>query len=649
MVSEIFSQPATCPPTHPRWFKSGWFADGLFVLVAILLTLALIEPPWTRLGSECLGVHSSASFGAFPDTVDSIANLVFQKWFHFSVTELGEWPLGHSRYLLFPYGGSHGAAFDGLLPAVLVGALSFLFPLPIAYNLAILSAFVFLAVACYRLGVFLWGRSVTAWVTGLSALMLPYVMQRAGQPNLMHVWTLPVGMLLYFRFAQCPTWGRAAAWMAAFPLMASASWYLLMAGMIFHGAASVEFVLFGVRELEKIGKRVARVLAVWVAGMGCVFLLAVPMLSARGGEGPVHDLATMARYSTPVIQYFLPYPHFGWMGDVSPFRYLQSQVGTLAEGYAGGPVASLVLFALFLCVGGRRAFIRERFLSGLTGIVAFVLSLGPYLQTVRSLPPGEGMCLPLYYLCRLWDGFTLIHAPGRLHVILALVALVGAGHLLHAIEERAWQKGRRAKGLFLAGVLVVFTLNGLWSCKPLSLSFFQLPPVPAFYTTLAAQAGPEAIFDVPSNSLFFGRYSYFQFTHKRPIVSSTVFHGAEEPLRRFLSEDDRNRFFWFEHSKDVETEEMARRISDVAYLDELGRRGIGFVIVHDTTLQTVSKFVPTLASPDLLRWYDLIRQGWSTRLLYEGEGIHVYSTHPLDPAPDGKAQSSPESKENTEP
>jgi hypothetical protein len=397
--------------------------------------------------------------------------------------------------------------------------------------------------------------------------------------------------------------------MLSFPLMAAASWYILMAGLIFQVGASVEFLLWGARAWREVRGRLARLGTVWAGGMGCVLLLAWPMLSTSEGGAPVHGVEVMARYSTPLAQYLLPYPHVGAAGECLPFRHLQAQVGTLTEGYAGGLIASLILCVLFLFRGGRRSFVRERFLVGLVAGTAFILSAGPYLQTVRFLPPGEGVRLPLYYLCRLWEGFSLIHAPGRLHIAGMLMALVGAGHLLHGLENRARRKGKRHRWGFGTVVLLVVVFNALWSCKPFALSFFRLPEVPAFHVRLAAQPGSEAIFDVPANSLFFGRYSYFQFTHKRPIVSSTVFHGADGPLRRFLSEDERHRFFWFEHNRDVETEEMARRVGDPAYLDELARRGIGWVIIHEATLRTVAQFAPDLASPDLTHWYNLIRQG----------------------------------------
>jgi hypothetical protein len=557
----------------------------------------LVEPPWTRIATECLGTGTSVGFGGFPEPVDQMANLVFQKWFHFSWSVLNEWPLGYSRHLLFPYGGTHGAAFDGLLPAILVGGLSSFFSLPLAWNLVMLGAFVLLAMTCYYLAVFFWGRGVTAWVTGVSGLMLPYVMQRTMHPNLMHVWTLPVGMLLYFRFAQRPTWKRATAWMLSFPLMAAASWYILMAGLIFQVGASVEFLLWGARAWREVRGRLARLGTVWAGGMGCVLLLAWPMLSTSEGGAPVHGVEVMARYSTPLAQYLLPYPHVGAAGEFLPFRHLQAQVGTLTEGYAGGLIASLILCVLFLFRGGRRSFVRERFLVGLVAGTAFILSAGPYLQTVRFLHArrrrAPASVLPVPPVGRVQSD----SCPGAFAHRGNVDGAGRSGASAPRSRESSPRKGKRHRWGFGTVVLLVVVFNALWSCKPFALSFFRLPEVPAFHVRLAAQPGSEAIFDVPANSLFFGRYSYFQFTHKRPIVSSTVFHGADGPLRRFLSEDERHRFFWFEHNRDVETEEMARRVGDPAYLDELARRGIGWVIIHEATLRTVASLRPIWRPP----------------------------------------------------
>src|SRR5687767_7856079 len=75
-------------------------------------------------------------------TPDAMMNMTFGGWIHFSLFELGRWPLAHSEYLMFPAGAAQGTSFDSLLSGVMIGLLDCVMPLLTANALAVVLAYV---------------------------------------------------------------------------------------------------------------------------------------------------------------------------------------------------------------------------------------------------------------------------------------------------------------------------------------------------------------------------------------------------------------------------------------------------------------------------------------------------------------------------
>ena len=599
---------------HSRWKKRS--LDALFLLFAIALALSFPQTSLPGLRTHYLGHYQAGDSDLSVEPLDVMVNVVVAGWLKFSIVELGQWPHSESPYLIYPTGTSHGRAFDGLMLAILVSALWCVFPLPLAYNISALLGLVMCGFVCYRFAVRRWGQGLSAFATGIMAETMPYLLARLDHhPNLLYIWTIPLALHLFLNFRAKPTWKRCAVFSFSLPLLALSSWYNLVAGMLMLACASLS-ILFEKPQGDRM-KIAGRLAVGWMLGFGMVFLVGWRMILNPASQGG-YALSTLAEYSTPLIQYFLPFPKYSYAGQWRFFDQLHHDVGTLFEGYAGGPVLCYALFAVYLVCRKTKG---PKLLLLLTAGAGLLLSLGPWLQTVRVLPPEQGVRLPLYYLCGLSDAFRAVKAPGRMHILVNFAALFGTGWLLQS-WAKAYCTGRGQRVIYALSVGLLVAVNTIWSVRFCSLPVFPEPRVPAFYETLSRQKGKGAILDVPLSYGYFPRYSFYQLTHKRPIVSSSVFHGAEGKARSFVADNPALRFFWFDHNQECVNEETAKAIMAPSFMKDLAGSGIEYLIVHPRYLKWS---LSVSAPPGLGEYYARIEASWKERLVYQDEEIRVYA------------------------
>jgi len=591
--------------------------DALFVLLIALLAVR-ITWPWV--------LHPRATMLAWPygalGNIDALMNMTFGGWMKFSLVELKTWPLAHTPYLMYPYGASHGVSFDSLMFGVAVGFFYCFLPLVTAYSLAVLLCFVFSGLACYGYAVWLWGRGLSATLVGLMGGCVPFLLQRFGcHPNLIYLWTIPLAMFLFDRYGERPGWRRWAAWVATFPLLAASSWYFLIVGIVHHACASAVlaggYLRGGAR--RNLGQLLKLALG-WVAGFMLVAVVALPMFEGLPYRKLI-PIELIAKFSTPLLQYLIPYPG-SYLARLPWVRHYQAHLGTDWEAFAGVPILLLALALIFPFL--RRVRLGRRLTLTLSALAGLILSLGPYLQIGHVLPAGTGLKLPLYYLCALSRVFTVLKNPGRVHILVFFATLFASGHVLEALRAKLAGRGPARRALWPALAVGFVAINYAWSVPPGPFPVSPAPTVPRFYAELGRQKGAGAIFDVPIDYYLFPHYNYYQFWHKRPVVTSTLFHDAVLP--------ESTKFIWTRYpllffltvNAPFANKEIVDSVRAPSFMKLLADHGIEFVVVHPRLLRYAVE--QKLGDPRTIADYEIIEKSWSARRVYQDEEIRVYRT-----------------------
>ncbi|GEM_PF-1205999 len=162
-------------------------------------------------------------------------------------------------------------------------------------------------------------------------------------------------------------------------------------------------------------------------------------------------------------------------------------------------------------------------LWAITGILFFILSLGPFLHVGKhdlfSVP------LPLRWLSWFMPVFQVDRSPVRFVVMteLALAVIVGMG--MASLSERFLQRWYRA---FLAGFGLLVCLEFLQA--PLSLSAV---PIPEFHRGIADEPGEFSVLDLPMLPDIYRYSGTYQTWHgKRLIIDLT----SRQTDRRFFKD-----------------------------------------------------------------------------------------------------------------
>jgi len=605
---------------HPRTRKIP--LDFAFLAISIVLALSFPSGKIAELKDHYIAWELNK-----PNSPDVLINIGFFGYLKFSITELKRWPLANTTYLMFPKGTSYGRSYDGLLLGICTSFLWLFLPLPLAYNISLLLGLVLCGWACYLVAAHSWGRGWLAMGIGLSGQCVPYLIQRAAiHPNLCYIWTIPLSAYFLFKFQAKPTWKRCLVWALSFPLLFLSSSYNLIFGSLLHVSGSI-VLLVGRRGWERL-KMAKRVAAAW--GLGLVFVLIVGQpLFSHYRDRTRFPMEEMARYSTTVVQYLMPYPAYplisyaGHAGQLKWFRDLQVAIAIPSwEGYAGGPIAFLAMMLVYFCL---RKAPGPKWTLLLTACSAFLLSLGPYLNILRFDASGGGLKMPLYYLCRLSSIFRVIHAPGRAHMMVTFAALFASGWLIHALKKRAAAKGSRAQVIGCAALFALaIALNYYWSVRFHSLPMSPQPRVSPFFQELGKRGGTGAILDVPVSYYRFPLYNYCQFWHKRPLVSPVMFQDSYRKKAMAFLWSNPARLFFLEDNNEYASDKALASVIAPLFMQELAKSGVEYVIVHPGFVEWVAK--KKGSSPRTLEYYEEIATAWKDRLVYSDPEIRVYAT-----------------------
>lgn len=602
------------PTPEPR---RAWLREAavvfLFLLVALWLTDPWIRNPATRMIGLADPIHGEPC-------VDVMLPLSLAGWIDFAPSKLHIWPLSRTDYLMFPRGASHGDSFDGLLAALVTAALAIVLPLPMAHSIAVVLAFAMTGFVMWRLGKRLWDAGPTALVIALASMLCPYLIQRyLVHPNLIYIWTIPVAFIAFERWRGLPDRRGTIYWALSFPLLAMASWYILIGGLIFQFAATVAVLSHRLARDPAVTNRHLKTLpAAWLLGMALTALVAAPMIKSMHQRRPIAE-QELEGYSAPLAQYLLPEPN-SRAGRLEFFKNIEFSIKTRWEARFSVPLALTVL-ALGWMLGRGVSVAKTTFI--LTLVFGVMATLGLFLKVTDATASRYNVPrLPFYYLYHAWHGLGMMRVPGRMIPVVFFSVAISAGFALDWLVRGLLRRraGRCLAYPILAGVLV---FCWWWSISPGAPKLAPYPTVPEFYRRLAEHPDQTAVFDVPFSPYWFPHYDYYQLTHGKPEVSSVLYHdGVSQNSIDFVWGNPQLAVFI--DSKNSIKPDVLDSVARVEFLDRLAGEKIGYVVVHPRFIDFLIQ--SKLIDPSMRDAYSRIEAAWRPRLVYGDSQIRAYST-----------------------
>ncbi len=471
----------------------------------------------------------------------------------------------------------------------------------VAYNFAFMSTYVLGGWGAYLLVRRYTRCSWAAFLAGLAFAYAPYRLTAFSHLQLLTLQWLPFTLICLDAALRR---GGAHRWLAFGVLVwlqASTSWHLA----VFAGCTIGVFW---------IGE--------WITLPASRRLLAV--------RGTALTLLAVAVLTWPLIPPYVAV--LSQLRDARPIE-LAAQFGAHPGDYLAAPPANPIYGALTAPLGGRAGFTEENYLfPGLvgpvlalvgliwawkrrnrarfiglacaaTGLIAWVLAWGPYLQRGADHVP-----LPYLTLARLSPIFALIRVPPRWMTAASLPIAVLAGFGAAAILGSSALRSRRPLVVGVAGVLAVAILAEGWGA-PLPLAQVgateNLSPV---YRWLSTQPGDFGVLEWP---LYVAPRP--EYPETRRLYASTIH------WKRLV-----NGYSGMTPARQTALDAALRGFPDdsaLATLRDLAREGVRYLVVHSGE-----------QGMDRARWEGIDRwrlaRSTTTRPIFEARGDFVYELSP---------------------
>jgi O-antigen/teichoic acid export membrane protein len=492
--------------------------EGLLVLAGMMLFVcALFLPLVLHLGSLVVGRGDDAA-----GEIAALWWMQHEGGYHLFGTvhhTLTGAPLGWSEG-----NGSHIQSLLPYYPAYLatkaVGPVA-------AYNLVLLSGYVFSGAAMYLLARYLGcNRLVAAWAS-LVYIVFPWHLARTPHGSLVHLEFLPLLVLALVAASRKPTWLR----FAFVGLVTLACW--LTAGY-FGAMAFVATAVFALTLPLTAGLRRGAVAGAGLVGSALAATLFVALLSIISGFGRGAGLQRAAGdlsiYGLRPLELVIPAAGNLVVGShVAGFlgRHDHGSNTTETSNYLGWLTIGLALVWVVLAWRKRDA-LRARVRSASLGLIAIFIAALAF-----ALPSPVGVVGHLVQTPSrlMWEVVPAIRVPSRWTalVLTALVPLAALG--LQAIYERV-ARGRSLRASPAAAVVVVaaaFVLSFLeLTISPLKPHYRTTPP-PAEYTAL--ERTPNGVVaEYPlgvSND-----HVVWQTLYRRPVMNNADFGTPADDAER---------------------------------------------------------------------------------------------------------------------
>lgn len=525
---------------------------------SILTTIVFTWPIAARLGTHLAGPPGD--------------NMIFHWnfwWFRQALWIHPRWPF-HTDMILHPRGAPlafHTTALLGTIPGSLMGLV---LPLPVAFNLVVLSTFVLSSWVTCHLALRLLRRNrlsrpgdvLFASFASIAYAFSPFHFSHLGHLNILTMWVLPLLALAFLRAHERASVRRYAALGASLGCCGLADGYYLLMGLLLAALLALVFR----RGMKTPSLRMV------LAALAAFVLVGSPVIGpaiAYGTRGLEELRAGGAdEFVADVLAYVLP----------SPLHPLWGQLTLPAYGVFTGNLAEKIVFPLFsvwilAILGWRRDVCARKW--GWIGLVFLVLSLGPYLHiSGRSAfdagwGPLSQLRLPLPKL--LLDALPIAagaRAASRFAAVVQLALVISAMFGLARVAGITRHRNRTRLRFVWVALLATAFECAAW---PLPTTPIRIPRAYAALREDARRHGPGALLEIPPVHAGDKVYQLYQTVHGLPILGGRLArapHDAYAHLHRDLFLDR------------TMSNALWSTAEDSLSLDGLDSLGIRYVALH---------------------------------------------------------------------
>jgi hypothetical protein len=361
-----------------------------------------------------------------------------------------------------------------------------------AHNFVFLLSFVLSATGSYYLTRYLVRDRRAAAVAAICFAYCPYVFGHTPHIQLMMTAGLPFSLLAFHRLADRPGVGRGVVLGLTMAAQALFCGYYAVFVVLMIGFA-ILVVAAGRRLWTDARYWIAIAVAAGVA-IAAVLPLFLPYLTLQRATGFSRSLDGARQYSADWRTYFASSSHaHAWM---------LALIGRWGEPLFPGFVA-LIFGLAGVAIGWFGRWRETVSLYGGLGVLAYWASMGP----------SAGLYSVLYSAIPV---FTLLHAPSRFGLIVALALSVLAGIAIAALLSRFSKPSTALLATFCLGVVAAAEL-----LVPLRFPAVQ-PPEPAYRVLSTLPRGAVIEMPVFSRRFAFARTQYMlsSTTHWMPLVDA---------------------------------------------------------------------------------------------------------------------------------
>ena len=355
-------------------------------------------------------------------------------------------------------------------------------------NIYVFLTFPLATIAMFFLSYFLTRNTLASALSGLFyAFSYPRIAQIGHMPMISSQW-LPVFVLYLIKYIEHGSWKDF--------LLTFLFYFLSIASSIYFGIFLIPFAIIAVlvesiRWIQKksftIIKKTCRNFLIFAIPMiGLFILILYPYFRLKAEyPGIKRKLEDAARLSANVTDYATILP----TSLIAPYKILTTGVNE----HPLYPTITVAMLALLGMIVGWKKQKKYIVIFSLTGLCAFMLSFGPYLENLGNLKELH-FPMPYYYLYQAFSILQIIRVPARLSIIVVLMlsalSAIGLSHLF-----------KKQNMLILSGFITLIFFIEVWQVNTPSVSLPIDNDIPMVYQWLSKQPDTSIIAELPFRPL----------------------------------------------------------------------------------------------------------------------------------------------------
>lgn len=354
----------------------------------------------------------------------------------------------------------------------------------LAENMYILATFVIAAFSMFFLAYYLTKNTPASALTGIFfAFSVPRLAQIGHMPALGSQW-MPLFFLFLFQYLETGSWKHLWLTFLFYFLNITSSIYF---GVFLMPAVGVAIFIQGItwiyhRNYQGISK-ILKTFAISLIPMLVILIVVLFPYLRLSAEYPgiKRGIDDTARLGAKLADYATVLPT-SWLSDIG--------LRTSTNEEPLYPTVTLITLAAIGLIWGWKA--NKKYISFflLSGIVAFLLSFGPYMDIILSPYKWFHLTAPYFYLYKVFPLLQIVRVPARLSILvifsLASLASLGLGKMLN--KKYAFP---------LALVILLIYLCEVWQVGTPSVQVPLARDVPPVYQWLAKQPDAVVVAEIP--------------------------------------------------------------------------------------------------------------------------------------------------------